>query len=160
MDNEGEGRVMITISRTTDPAKVTEMSPHFVVPVEDQRVMFSRQLAEMIGRPDILVLIVESDKSSLVGFIVAQSLSDSRATILQAWASANVALGITKEVHDRVILWALALGKTHIEVRSARSAEALYRRFGYEETAKILTHTIDPSLTQRLMDSLKELTNG
>lgn len=151
---------MITISRTVSPLVVAEMLPHFVVPVEDQRESFGRQLVEMIGRPDILVLVVKSDKSDLMGFIVAQSLLDSRATILQAWASPTIALGITKEVHDRVILWALALGKTHIEVRSARSAEALYRRFGYEETAKILTHTIDPSLTQRLMDSLKELTNG
>ncbi len=150
---------MIQISRASDTTHLEAMTEHFVVP-GDKQELFAQQLAQMIDRPDVLVLVAESDKNGLVGFIVAQAQLDARVVILQAWCKPTTSWDLATELHNRIMLWAISQNKSTLEVRTARSAEAMFRRFGFEESALILTHDIPADFTQRVLDALKEPAHG
>lgn len=151
---------MIQITRATSPELIPQMTEHFVVPGDNQE-LFAQQLATMISRPDVFVLTAESDKTGgLVGFIVAQAQLDNRVVILQAWCKPQTSWALATELHNRIMLWAMSQNKTQLEVRTQRSSEAMFRRFGFEESAMILTHSIPEDFTQRVLDSLKEVAHG
>lgn len=151
---------MIQISRTTNPVDVNDMIPHFVLPVENFQEQFATQVVEMMTRSDVLVLVAKSDQSKLVGFIIAQAAADDRVFIHQAWASPKSGWELATALHRRIMLWAVSLDKARLEVRTQRSAEAMYRRFGFEESAKILTQVIPEDFTQRVLESTLEVSNG
>lgn len=153
---------MIQIARVTNPAEVSELLPHVTLPDPEGRELFGQQLvALMTQRPEaILVLTALRDSETLVGFVIADIGPGDTIFLRQAWISKDVSWDVGTELNARLKLWAVGHGRTKIEVRTSRNAEAMYRRFGFEEAAKILVQTIPDEFTRSLIDSVKEPVNG
>ena len=155
---------MITISRMVDPREVVELVDLFPLPDQPARELFAQQLVHVMAtRPEtVLVLVARSDKSGIIGFIVAELAVLDTVNLRQAWIHSAAPWQIGIQLNDRVKLWAVGHGRSRIEVRTQRSSEALYRRYGFVEDAKILVQTIPDDFTQRLLEavSLEEVPNG
>lgn len=153
---------MIQISRLTRPEDTVELLQHVPLPTPELKELFGQQLMSvMTQRPEtVFVLQATSDKTGIMGFIIATFGAGEVVNLLQAWVNPQASWDLAKELQSRLMLWTTAHGRSEIEVRTKRSSEALYKRFGFEETAKILTLSIPPEFTQQLLDSLKEPTNG
>lgn len=149
---------MIQISRVTNPADTQDIIPMLPLETDEGRALFAQQLAQvMIHRPEtVLVLAARSDVNGLVGFVIAELAQLEVVNLRQAWVSPKVTWDVGTELNARVKLWAVGHGRTQIEVRTTRSAEAMYRRFGFEESAKILVQSIPEEFTQGLISTLKE----
>lgn len=149
---------MIHISRLTTPASTTEILEHVILPDPRLRDLFASQLADvMMNRPEtVLVLEARSDENGLLGFIIADLGFGQVTNLRQAWVSPKASWELAKELQLRLMFWSVSHNRSQIEIRSQRSAEALYKRFGFIELAKILVQEIPPEFTQRLLEGVRE----
>src|SRR5207253_2883410 len=117
----------------------------------------------MSQRPEaILVLAASSDTRGLMGFVIADLGLGKIVNLRQAWVSPKADWTLARALQNRLMLWTVSHNRDQIEVRTQRSAEAMYRRFGFEKIATILMQTIPEEFTQRLLDSvmIEEVPNG
>ena len=152
---------MIYIDRVTNPAETQDIIPMLPLESNEARQFFGQQLAQvMTHRPEtVLVVVARSDDKGLVGFVIAELAQLEVVNLRQAWVSPKVSWDVATELNARVRLWAVGHGRSKIEVRTTRNSEAMYRRFGFEETAKILTQTLPEDFTQTLINSTKEVSS-
>lgn len=153
---------MIHITRVTQAKDTLEFESRLTLPDQATSGLFLSQLATALSqRPEtVFVIKATSDKTGLLGFGIAALGAGRVVNLHQAWIDPKASPELVHELMSRLMLWAVGNDRSEIEVRTQRSANALYRHSGFEESAMILTKTIPEEFTQRLLNSLKETENG
>lgn len=152
---------MFTISRVTSPQVAQSLLSHVTLDDGTPPEVFGHQLVEMLTHhPDSVCVIVARSDAGVVGFVVLQNTPSDYTFVVQAWSLSTNPRSVADAMFARAVLWTNALGKSKIRAQTSRDVDSFYRRFGFAPVASIIEHTIDPSITQRLIDALKEPSDG
>lgn len=148
---------MIQITRTTRPEALDELLPKCVFPEGTPREMFVQQFRTlMTTQPSAIHVLEARSNGTLVGFMIAELGVDEAVWIVQAFSEPSNPRAVIDGLFRRIVLWAVANGRSRILVQTERSADALYRRFGFEEKSLILQHTIDPEVFNRTITAVEK----
>jgi len=151
---------MIKIVRKTGLDTFDEMAHEFVFPPETPVELFKSQIAtNFANSPNNVLILNAMDDDVLVGFIIAEQGFDNSVWIVQAWSKPSNPKAVIDALFNRVVLWTISQGRERIQVQTTRSADALYRRFGFEEKSLILEHTIATETFGEVLKAV-EMTNG
>ncbi len=153
---------MIRIVRTRDPQAVSYMVPHFTLPGTEADIeMMSRQLMHrMVSSPEAINVIQIWDGEDLIAFIIGIASENPFIWIAQAWSKSGNQYRITSEMYERILLWAMALGKDSVRAETSRDLDSMNRRFGFEPVATIIERKITQEEVSAVLGRTKELVNG
>jgi len=149
----------IKIVQTKDIDTISEMREHFVMTDGQSVEMFCQELSHRVPTDSVFMLqALKGDE--LYGFLIAQAVPGSTIVyILQAWNKGPMA--VADEFFSRVVVWALANGKSLLRAMTSRNPDAFYRRFSFESVATIVEYEIDQNILKDLARVTKEsIKNG
>lgn len=147
-----ESEQLLVVKRVTDASILPELEPHFVFQDEEERGVYSVQLMQFmqLGLTRVCV-VVAFEGTEVIGFVIAENTLAPHAWLSQIWCSPQHGLDVANQMREVLLLWASALGKTHLRAVTNRDMDALHRRFGFYEISKNVEYKIDSNLFQETL---------
>ena len=155
---------MIKIIRTRDPKAVQYMIPYFSMESEEDREIAGAQLANLMHTQPESVNVLQAwngdNGENLVSFIVGNVSNNPYVWIAQGWSKEGNPAQVATEMFARIMLWAMALGKTAVRAETSRDLGAMYRRFGFDPVATIVERRITPEEISTVLDRGRAVIDG
>ena len=120
---------------------------------------YAKALEDMLRDDPNNTFVVQAwDGDSLVALLVAFAGSgQSHVFIYDAWADPQIEdNSLTHKMFVRLLLWAESIGRTQVRCETSRPIEAITKRWGFTEHAKILKYEIEEAFEETLIDKLTE----
>ncbi len=141
------------------------IEPRLVFNDPESKAPFIEELAHvMTHAPESLLVLaaLDDDDDALIAYTIVQNpgIAYSYASIAQVWSNPSNSRSVIEELHARVVLWAMMLGKTCIRGETQRDTAAILHRFGYEPIAQIYRLVLDGELQESVIAQVKEALHG
>ncbi len=129
------------------------ISPFFVLTDLDLHDLYVRHLAlKLVNKPDDIMILVERDGDTLLGFIVLQNPGPMFPFINLEQVYSTLP-GLGDSLLARAVSWAMSLDKTAIRAETRRNTGSIYRAYGFTPVSSILQFKLTDDLVERVEDS-------
>ena len=136
------------------------IEPHLTFTSPGNKLLFLEQfLKAMEFSPESIMVLAAIDDSEIVkAFLIAENpgFKSQHISIAQTWSHPDNPWSVAEEIFARVVMWALALGKTCIRGETQRNTEPIYRRFGMQPIAQVMQLDLD-MIQPNLVKCIKEV---
>lgn len=152
--------MMISVIRARSVNVLKHIEPILVFQDQRLRLPFIEGIAQQLtNSPDSILLLVAMDGSDLRASLIAHNPGPSLPYIFvsQLWSHPDNPPDWYKPFFARLILWTTANDKTYIRGETLRDTDAIYRRFGFEPFAQIVSFDlVKTGIYQRLTSHPEE----
>lgn len=146
MDLEG---IEVGPAKSSDSDQIWLLVRDFAFSYEPERSPFERSLAELLERPDALLLVAERNGTTIVGYLMASYHGTFLANGPVAWIEEVMVSeparrqGVGSSLMAAAEAWAERVPTAYIALASRRAGD-FYVRTGYEDSASFFRKTFVP----------------
>jgi GNAT superfamily N-acetyltransferase len=132
--------VKIRPARANDVTQLWPLVEEFAFSYRPKRRTFEQSFADLVGRPDTVVLVAVTDTSTLVGYLLGSYHGTFFANGPVAWieelmvSESARGQGLATRLMSSAEEWARSVPTAYVAVASRRAGD-FYLRIGYEESA-------------------------
>jgi hypothetical protein len=105
--------------------------------------------------PERVCVFQAWEGDELRGFIVAQVDSSPVAWVSQGWSHPANPWEVADTLFSRVLVWAVALGRSCVRAQTRRSSRAMFERFGFQEIARVVEVKISADYVERTFNVMR-----
>jgi GNAT superfamily N-acetyltransferase len=136
-------------AKSTDSDQMWTLVQDFAFSYEPERSSFERSLAELLDRPDTLILIAEQNRTTIVGYLLASYHRTFLANGPVAWIEEVMVSELARRqgVGSRLMsvaeAWAEGVPTAYVALASRRAGD-FYLKIGYEDSATFFRKAFVP----------------
>ena len=143
---------------------IKHIAPHLVFTDECLRAPFLQELAHgIMNSPDSLLILASFEGKEIRAFLIASNPGATLPYVMvaQTWSHPSNPSNWYEPFLAKLILWATAHDKEYIKAETPRNADAMFRRFGFEQYMTVLKFKLkDEQYHSMILEHIKELLDG
>jgi GNAT superfamily N-acetyltransferase len=135
-----EEATLVRLAKPTDREPVWPLARDLATSFRLERAAFDASFETLVGAEHALVLVAETPRMGVVGYLLAHSHGTFLANGPVAWVEEVMVdpqvrrTGVGRELMARAERWSQTVGAAYVALASRRAGE-FYRALGYEDSA-------------------------
>lgn len=145
----GPEGIEVRPAKSRDSDQMWPLVQDFAFSYEPERSSFERSLAELLERPDTLLLVAEENGTTIVGYLLASCHGTFLANGQVAWIEEVMVSeparrqGVGSRLISVAEAWAKNVPTAYVALASRRAGD-FYLKIGYEDSATFFRKTFVP----------------